>query len=177
MPFSLRENNQLVTKFVADQGIKTILDIGPGFGAYARILRDDPAVRKNLERIEAVEIYQPYINQFHLARHYDAIYVADVRDVAAADDSLQGGYDLIIFGDVLEHMTRAEALAVWQWASRYATYGMISVPTVHWPQEGLENPHETHVQDDLTAEEIIADYGPFHTWRQYQQTATFFKEF
>jgi len=177
MPFSLRENNDYFTRFVASHEIKTVLDVGPGFGTYARILRDNPGARKNLERLDAVEVWQPYVEQYHLNRHYDVVYIEDIRNVAKGSRRDISGYDLIIFGDVLEHMTREESLAVWDWASRNAKYAMISVPIIHWPQEGTENPYEAHLQEDLDADSITADYGPFVAWRGFQNTATFFKEF
>ena len=177
MPFSLRENNGDVIDFVKRNTIKTILDVGPGFGSYARIIRDDPACRRIVGRIVGVEIYEPYIEEYHLNRIYDRVLNYDIREVAIRGDLITDDFDLIIFGDVLEHMTQKDSLYVWRWASEHATWGMISVPVIHWPQQGTENPYEEHIQDHLHTEDILRDYGPFEEWHEYEATATFFRRF
>lgn len=51
--------------------------------------------------------------------------------------------DVVILGDVAEHMTEGEALRLWgrcAEAARRAVY--LSIPIVHYPQQEIEgNPH------------------------------------
>jgi len=54
-------------------------------------------------RFEAVEIFYPYIERFQLEKRYDWVWQGDVR-VAARYFARE--FDLVIFGDVLEHMRR-----------------------------------------------------------------------
>lgn len=170
MPHSLRENDALVRDFAETHEIKVALDVGAGSGTYARLLAPLGVT------LDAVEIWQPYLEEYNLSTLYRDVFVEDVRTMAHSSD-WNHSYDLVIFGDVLEHMTEAEALSVWAWAHRVAHWGLISVPIVHWPQEGTENPHEAHVQDHIDAADLITKFGPFSVQHLYPKTATFIKEF
>lgn len=168
MPYSARENDADVVQFVKDHNIKWVLDIGAGSGTYGHLLA--PLV----ERIEAVEVWEPYIDQFNLRSLYYRVSNVDVREITEEEF---GNFDLVVFGDILEHMSKEEALAVWERASE-AKYGLISVPIIHYPQ-GVEfgNPYEVHVQEHMHPEDIRRDYGPFVFDKEYEVTGTFIKEF
>lgn len=168
MPGSVRENDADVIAFVKENGIEKVLDVGAGKGTYSDLLR------LHVDSIDAVEIWTPYIEQFDLRQKYDSVRVQDAREV---HPSQFGGYDLVVFGDILEHMSREDSLRVWKNSSR-ARFGLISVPIIHYPQ-GAEfgNPYEEHVQEHLHPEDIRADYGPFVLDREYEVTGTFIKDF
>jgi predicted TPR repeat methyltransferase len=170
MPGSIRENDDFVVKFVQDKGIDSVLDVGAGKGTYYNLLATYVAV------IDGIEIWKPYVDQFDLVNKYDILYVGDARKVLThiADKT----YDFIVFGDILEHMSKEDSLTLWQESARVARWGLISVPIVHYPQ-GAEfgNPYEVHVQDHLHPEDIRRDYGPFETEAIYEITGTFVKRF
>lgn len=187
MPTSLRENDADVLSFVRDERIKTVLDVGAGAGTYGRLLAGATASGGLAAiTVDAIEVWAPYVEEYRLRDLYRDVHVRDVRELAAADlalgETLPGEwvvtYDLIVFGDVLEHMTAAEADAVWRWAKGISRWGLISVPVVHWPQ-GPEhgNPYEVHVQDHLTVEGVRQGFGPFEREHVYGQTATFVARF
>lgn len=170
MPYSAGENREYVRDFVSSKKIKNVLDIGPGSGTYSEMLAD--LVRE----IDCVEIWTPYIDTFDLHSKYRSVYNIDARVFLSLDTSLT--YDLVIFGDVLEHMTQQQALTCWSDAARIATWGMISVPIVHYPQgEHLGNPHEAHVQEHITPESVREVYGPIDYEAVYDVTGTFIKRF
>lgn len=168
MPGSVRENDADVIAFVKEHDIKTVLDVGAGKGTYSDMLKP------YIDRIDAVEIWEPYIEQFNLHTKYDNVINADIREYSSWWFE---NYDLVIFGDILEHMTQRESLFVWHKASA-AMYGLISVPIIHYPQ-GAEfgNPYEEHVQEHMRPDEIRKFYGPFIFEREYEVTGTFIKEF
>ena len=171
MPGSIRENDVDVVTFVVDNDIKTVLDIGAGKGTYGHLLRP------HVERIDAVEIWEPYVEQFGLKKIYDSVVIDDFRNWP--DYALTGRkWDLIVFGDVLEHMAKEESLRVWTHASHMARFGLISVPIIHYPQ-GAEfgNPYEVHVQEHLHPADLRRDYGPFVFDCEYEVTGTFIKRF
>lgn len=174
MPGSIRENNDDLIAFVHANQIRTVLDVGVGRGTYSRILR------RHVERIDGIEAWEPYVEQYALRSRYATLTLADVRDLAAADSRFDG-YDLVIFGDVLEHMTPTEAAEVWTWAHGVASWGMISLPREHWPQ-GAErgNPFEAHDHEHITGEDLVAPghpFGPFdHAW-SYPRTTTVIRRF
>lgn len=171
MPYSARENDQDVVEFVQSKNIKSVLDIGPGSGTYGALLR--PYV----ERIDAVEIWEPYVHEFGLTRIYDSVVVDDFRNWP--DYALTGKkWDLIIFGDVLEHMTPEESQRVWRHAEHMADFGLISVPIIHYPQGAeFNNPYEVHLQEHMHPEDLRRDYGPFVFDKEYGVTGTFIKDF
>lgn len=170
MPFSAGENANEVRWFIKKHNINSVLDVGAGSGTYADMMGH------LVNRIDAVEIWQPYVEQFNLSDKYDHIIVGNVLDLTP---DYFDPYDLIIFGDVLEHMTKEDSVNLWCGLEiTQARYGMISVPIVHYPQ-GAEfgNPFEEHVQEHLTPDAIRRDYGPFVNEWEYEITGTFIKDF
>jgi 2-polyprenyl-3-methyl-5-hydroxy-6-metoxy-1,4-benzoquinol methylase len=173
MPTSLRDNDEDVRGYVRRAGVRTALDVGAGSGTYANVLAGTGVV------LDAVEVWLPYVIDYGLGEVYRSVTTADVRSLARVGyRPKHAPYDLVIFGDVLEHMSAEEGLAVWKWAATIADAGLISAPTVHWPQ-GAEggNPHEAHVQDHLGADEWEAAFGPFDEVHQYEKTATMIRRF
>lgn len=169
MPGSIRENDAFVIDTVMDKiRPDSLLDVGPGRGTYADLL--GPYCDTWI--FEAVEVWEPYVELFNLRDKYDHVCVNDIRDHVDFE------YDLVIFGDVMEHMTLEEAKAVWSRCADQAKWGMISVPIIHYPQ-GAEygNPFEVHVQEHLTVEDIERHFGPFDYQEVYDVTATFFRRF
>jgi hypothetical protein len=88
-----------------------------------------------------IEIWEPYVSEFGLDQRYDKVIVADVRQL----DPLPPA-DLYLFGDVLEHMPAADAVAVWNRAREVASWLVIGIPVVYYPQgPSGGNPYEEHV--------------------------------
>lgn len=170
MPGSVRENDEFVRNFVIKNGLGRVLDVGTGQGTYADILRGAVSV------IDGIEVWEPYYNEYNLDNKYNRMWRMDAR--LALPKIITDRYDLVIFGDILEHMTEEEALTCWSEASRISTWGLISVPIIHYPQ-GAEggNPYEVHVQDHLTPEHVREVYGPFDDEAVYNITGTFIKRF
>lgn len=148
MPFSSMLGKSLAVltadRLNAQRPISQVVDIGPGLGTYARLLR--PVLPK--ARFVAVEIWAPYIKEFGLAEIYDEVHIADAR-VFNYRHLNSGG--IAVLGDVLEHMTQDEAQRVVLALLERCDMVMLSIPIGHWPQdEYMGNPWEAHV----------ASYGP-----------------
>lgn len=174
MPTSLRDNTQDIRDYVHRHAIASMLDIGPGMGTYGILLND------LIPHRDAVEVWEPYIERFNLMSLYANVLPLDVWELAAKTSEIPDlvRYDLIVFGDVLEHMHEHEALAVWEWAKRIARHGVISGPLGHWPQGEVDgNAHEAHVQDHLEFEDYTRLFGPFTETFRYAHSATFCVEF
>ena len=174
MPGSVRENDDFVRGFVIANSIGTALDVGAGQGTYADILKG------HLAMIDGIEVWTDYIVEFDLLRKYTMVHSQDARVLLPdlADIYSEPQYDLIIFGDILEHMTEEEALTCWDAAGKIATWGLISVPIIHYPQGAVGgNPYEVHVQDHLTPERVREVYGPFDYEFLGNITGTFVKRF
>lgn len=133
---------------------RTILDVGAGSGTYQHEIVKSGYTRAS---IDAVEVWQPYIEEFELEKKYRNVFKTDVREW----DNFN--YDLVIFGDILEHMTKEDALAVWDKVSKQARYAIISIPIIHYHQGAINNnPYEEHVKDDWSDKEVRESF-PFIT--------------
>ena len=126
----------------------TCLDVGACDGKWANLLN-------HYLTMDAVEIYKPNIIECGLASRYRNVFNMDVADLEYK------WYDLIIFGDVIEHMTVEDAQKVIDYARGRCTDMIIGVPFLYPQEELYGNPWERHIQDDLTAEVFVERYPGF----------------
>lgn len=143
MPTSASDGRGWVYDRIARTTAPVIIDAGAGEGTHsilARHLRLDA-------RWVAVEIHHPYVERFMLEQKYDSVAVADVRVMAEllAAQGCPNGY-VVLFGDVLEHLPREDAVRVLEYHLEHAAEIYVSVPIVYSPQgECFGNPHEEHL--------------------------------
>jgi len=128
---------------------KSILDIGIGFGRWGILFRefleiwDYSKYNGEWERtVDGVEIYPGYIKPYH-KYFYNNIYISDALDFLT---NLERNYDLINFGDVIEHMEKEKGENMIGLALEKSKYVLITIPIgKYWEQEGsADNPHEAH---------------------------------
>ena len=87
-------------------------------------------------------------------------------------------YDLVILGDILEHMSESDAVNLWSKISKEAKYAMISIPIVHYHQGAInENPYEVHVEEDWTVERVLEKFSHIVEHKKFEVTGTFIAEF
>ena len=105
--------------------------------------------------MDAIEIWMPNIQKFELAKKYRMVMCSDIIKTNYIF------YDLIIFGDVLEHMSVSEAQKVIEYARPRCRDMLIAIPFMY--EQGVKNgnPYEIHVQDDLTPELFEQRYPGF----------------
>ena len=168
MPSSSLEGKEETLEWIKSNTymIKTILDVGAGEGTYANLLKDVDV------EINALEVWLPYIGKYDLLSKYKSVQIADARQWT------NWNYDLIIFGDILEHMTKDEAVAIWKQASQEAKYAIISIPIIHYPQ-GHEhgNPYEEHIKNDWTTEEVLETFSNIIKYDEYGTVGVFYAKF
>lgn len=147
MPGSANEGKEYAAQFIINNNIKTCLDVGPGWGTYSLLIKK---YRYEIEQLDCVEIWAPYVEKYNLRDLYDNVYIDDIRKWNNFN------YDLIILGDVLEHMSKEDAVMVWDKVKSSAKHAIISIPIIHLPQgEWDNNPFETHVKDDWSVSEVL----------------------
>jgi hypothetical protein len=142
---------KFIAKALIDTANPTVIwDIGPGEGTYYHLIEEsgNDQFVGNLYHWVGVEIWKPYITEYHLDSCYDLILNKDIREYSFEGRvDPQNNESLIIFGDVLEHMTEDEARAVIMKAKKYFRYILVSIPIVHAPQGEVNgNPYEAHVK-------------------------------
>lgn len=148
MPSSSWKHISTVLEKIYDFSPNSVLDIGMGFGKWGFLLREYLEVwsdRYNKSewqvKIDGIEVFESYILETHRFL-YDVIFINDVREIIAEVDS----YDLIIIGDVLEHLPKQDALFVVQQCVKKAKVILINLPLGVWIQgELFDNPYEKHI--------------------------------
>lgn len=115
----------------------TCLDVGACDGKWHGLLG-------HYLTMDAVEIFEPNIEEHRLRYKYRHVYNCDVLDYHYS------WYDLVIFGDVIEHMTVENAQAVLRWARQRCNDMIVGVPFLYPQEEIYGNPYEEHIQPDLT---------------------------
>lgn len=141
-----------------EQKITRILDIGAGSGTYIKLIKENNQVCQNAEWI-CIEAWEPYIKEFNLKNRYNQVINSDVRII---DWETIGNFDVIVAGDVLEHMTKDEAIQLVNILINRCQTLIISIPIRYLPQGDINgNPFEVHVKPDWTHEEVL------ETWSNY----------
>lgn len=149
MPTSSTEGKEWLVPRILAELPGSVLDVGAGAGTYSKLLHAAPAGTK----VTALEIYRPYVAEFGLHDIYDRVIVADVRRRKLA------GYDVIILGDIIEHMSEEDAAKVWVKARKAARKAVFaSIPLGVHPQDAVNgNEHECHVSS--WTNEAVHDLG------------------
>lgn len=123
----------------------TCLDVGACDGKWSDLLEDYLIM-------DAVEIFRPYVEENGLFRKYRGVLIGDVIDYR------YNWYDLVIFGDVIEHMQVRDAQKVLMYAARHCRDLVVGVPFKYRQGAINGNPFEEHIQDDLTPELMSERY-------------------
>lgn len=190
MAFSSTEGKQFFKDWFRSFCPMKVLDVGPGAGVYADLIHEvesqliQKAARKAFDgsgswgevtkcfeseiMITGLEIYEPYIEQFGLKQKYDQLIKGDIVNLVEKIEN----FDLIIFGDVLEHLKKEVALKVWKKAKERSRFLWLSMPVrpapdLNWyvgynqpPEDYAKNPHEKHVHM-WGFDELLQSLGPF----------------
>ena len=124
----------------------TILDVGAGCGTYYNLLHD------YFNTMDAVEVFKPNIKEYYLENKYRYVYNCDIKDFEYPY------YDIIIFGDIIEHLGVNEAQEVLKYAYTRCKEMIIAVPYLCEQGECEGNVYEIHKQPDLTKENVLERY-------------------
>ena len=158
-------------------GFTRFLDVGCGAGLYCDLIRE--AFGRDVQ-IDAVEAFVEYIVRYNLKDKYDRIFMEDIRMVY---DDMEN-YDLIVMGDVLEHMEMEDAIEVvgglvphcqFIWAALPIKVGRPwSTGYKQGEEEWQENKFNEH-KHDWTGKEVAQYFSPL--WIvPYVQTGCFLVE-
>ena len=151
----------LKTTYPSEDSI--ILDIGAGKGKYGNLLKDQ------YKTIYAVEPWTDHVKSIESV--YTKVFCVNIKDF---DWETNRPFDIIILGDVLEHIKYEEAKAILNKCYQYSKEIVITIP-YEYPQHILYNNElEIHLQPDLTPTNFLERYPKFHTlFSAYDKTAGF----
>lgn len=169
MGFSDPTNKPWTQEKIIELKPTTVLDVGAGQGVYLDLIRQGLGAGVI---VNAVEVWQPYIDQFDLENRYDKIFAMDVRDLT------NFAYDLVILGDVLEHMSEDSAVELWNRISQQARHAIISIPIIHYHQDAINgNPYEIHVEEDWNTERVLKTFKGIIEHKEFPVTGVFIAKF
>jgi 2-polyprenyl-3-methyl-5-hydroxy-6-metoxy-1,4-benzoquinol methylase len=169
MPYSDPTNKPWTAKKIKEINPSTVLDVGAGAGVYLDLIRENVG---NNTIVTAVEVWQPNVEQFSLKKRYDRVINEDVRKIDNFD------YDLVIFGDVLEHMSETDAVELWDKVSKQAKAAIISIPIVHYHQDAYEgNPYEVHIEEDWNTDRVKKAFHSIVESKEFEVTGVFIAKF
>ena len=124
----------------------TCLDVGACDGKWAYLL-------DGYFKIDAVEAYEPNIEEYCLKEVYDNVYNTPMEEFS------YDHYDLIIFGDVIEHITVENSQRILKYGKEHSKGMLVVVPFLYYQDEMYGNPYEKHLQPDLTPKTFKERYG------------------
>ena len=130
-----------------------ILDIGVGCGTYSDLLKP-----LNYLNIDAVEAFEPYIEMFNLGSKYNRIYVGDVSTM---NINYQEYYNLLILGDMLEHIEQSKASEFTRTLANIDH--IIAVPFGGEQGAVYDNDYEIHRILDITPMNFNTKFGDVYS--------------
>ena len=148
MPYScnvLKEDVRVYFSKYIDRGVR-ILDVGVGVGTYGKLLKGMGY------RMDGIEAWLPYIMKYDLKKLYDNIIIGNVMTYDTSN------YDVIIMGDILEHLSIDDGLRLMERIEKRGQVCIVAVP--YEMDQGVvdENVYEVHHQNDLTNEVVLKRY-------------------
>jgi len=149
MPYSTGYlKNEIKAHFLKNVHPNTkILDGGAGCGTYSHLLKS------HFPYMDGIEIFPNYVDMFDLNNKYNNLFIENILEFDITP------YEYIILGDIIEHMSVADARSFLDKIKSLDKLCLVGVP-YNFPQgTEFDNVHETHLQPDLT-ESIFLDRYP-----------------
>lgn len=136
MPYSSNTFDAVLADHIFRLSPNSVLDIGSGAGKNGKIVKK---VNSNI-RLEGIEPTKKYINDYGLNSIYDKIYDKDIQ--LFSKENSNSNYDVVIMGDVLEHLLRSEVIDYVDYFL-YRTKWLIAI----WPTNLAQNDaHQNHFE-------------------------------
>lgn len=134
----------IVERILSDLGRK-VLDVGCGDGKWSEYLFG------KVRRLDGIEIWTKNIVRYELGSKYNRLFHMDILHFDGFGD-----YDVLIFGDVLEHLPQERALSLIEDIKRYRLTVYLTIPISLCVQDGEAwgNPYESHLYQ-WTHEELV----------------------
>lgn len=149
--------------------LECIIDVGAGSGTYKKLMAMDFA-----EDVEwtAVEAASRHIDEFGLADLYDHVVNEDIRSFEFENMT---DVDLVIFGEVLDRMSKDDAITVIDKCLEQSKSVMITLPIKPAPQTiENDNPFDTLVKDDWSHEEIMESFPAITSYLTHNHVGIYF---
>ena len=160
MPVSTKFGRDLIKDWINKQtDIKTIVDLGPGSGTYAKLLG-------NKYIWKAVEIWAPSIKKYKLNSLYSEIRIGDMQYMELPDG------DLCISGSCLEHLPKPAAIRTFNKIDKQFKHVILKIPVMSNSKDVINgNWFESHLSV-WSLEELEKLVPPTYKIRKLYQNRT-----
>jgi hypothetical protein len=147
MPLSIWQGMEDCLHLIVERRPSSVLDAGIGFGLWGGLLRQyldvwSGRIQRHewTTRIDGIEI-DPRRVQPHARYLYTEVLVGDIRELVPRR-AAEHPYDVILFGDVIEHLPKPDGRALLDTAARLARQlVVVRIPLGDgWRREGREEP-------------------------------------
>jgi len=147
MPLSIWLGMEDCLQAIVEQRPSSVLDAGLGFGLWGGLLRQYLDVWNGrvqpwewATRIDGIEIDEKRV-QAHARALYTEILIGDIRRVVPRRMA-QRPYDVVLFGDVIEHLPKSDGHALLETTVRLTRkLVVVRIPLGDgWRREGREEP-------------------------------------
>lgn len=138
MPHSANSFDHILQEHVIKLNPNTILDVGAGSGKNGKLIRQT-GYDKSLECLEPTP---QYVTEFNLPSIYNKVHPYNISQFV--DTVYKFQYDLVVFGDVLEHLFRSQVIDYLDYFL-YKSKWIIVIWPSNMPQDDYgNNPYEIH---------------------------------
>lgn len=160
MPFSLNFFNHVFQGHLAKINPNVVLDVGAGEGKYGRMIRE----WKPQCHLDAIEPSAQYIEKFALREVYNQVFDCTVQDFVIP--YCKARYNIVIFGDILEHMFKSQAMDYLDFFLYRSDWVMLAWPT-NMPQDDCENNHYEIHKSNFKLADLANQFEVHHYERRF----------
>lgn len=114
----------------------SILDVGAGAGKYADLIKE--TLGENV-KVTGIEPDKTWIQQFKLPEKYAVVLDTPIQVYMQMIWNVDISYDLVIFGDVLEHLKKSDGIDVLNFFA-YRSKWILCL----FPDKYIQNNYEDH---------------------------------
>ena len=165
MPHSGPEFESMFSRVVGALKPSRVLDVGVGAGKIGRLVKAAHPESK----IVGIEAEPKYRNTFEAQWGiYEKVHTGDAKDVSLALSHER--FDLVVFGDVLEHMWKHDALALLEyWVARSAF--VVAIWPIGFPQDAVREVSSEIHRCELSLVDLVLAAVPVVRFHKFERAA------
>jgi SAM-dependent methyltransferase len=147
---------------------QSVLDVGCGGGKYGVLLRFileeifDPSCHDAI-RIDGLDAFKPNLTHWH--QLYNQLHIGDLRDLLPKLES----YDVIYFGDIIEHFEKEEGREILRVLLPKARMGVIVTTPYHFFEQGALGGNEFERHRSLWKKKDFKVFPHARCWIEYRR--------
>jgi hypothetical protein len=151
MPYSANTFDHILQEHVMRLKPISILDVGAGAGKNGKLVRQTGYDYQ----LDCLEPTNNYISEYNLTSIYNTVYPYNISQFI--DSLYKFNYDLVIFGDVLEHLFRSQVIDYIDYILYKCKWVIVIWPN-NMPQDDYgNNPYEIH-RSNFTIHDLTSKF-------------------